>query len=110
MSEAIPTPEPVETHLAAIARAQQLLDWWDAFDSAWDALEEQGVVQGYYDPDYRLAAVTARTEGVPACQAALRQSILSSVGAGPAESITAASLQARRERQQRQTGDQDHGE
>ncbi len=88
---------------------QATLDWWDAWDAAWEALDAQGVTTGLSTRLWMRLGAHALAEGLVPCQTAMRLWIREWVDNGPGPTVTEASI-ARRLRlaNEKAEGDQ-HG-
>ncbi len=71
------------------------LDWFDAWNQAWDWSESQGLADGIYGAEYRRTTGEALIDAVPISQAGMRAYIRLLANAPTTQSITAESLKRR---------------
>jgi hypothetical protein len=94
MSGINPAQFPPEAE-EAIRHANDLLDWFEAFNQAWIWCEDQGMSDGLFGAEYRRVAGQALVDEIPNSQAALRGYIGLLANMGPIDSVTQQSLRAR---------------
>lgn len=90
------------------AALQNLLDWWEAWYAAWDALAESGACDYRSGAEFTRVSNEAWAANVPACQTAMRRWIRERANIGPVPSITDKSVARRLENLERRRKEGKH--